>query len=294
MKRLREAEAAEGAPRDDADADPTVGAAAKPAAGAAAADAGDAGAEGPAGGGDAAPAAPPVEMRACPFLDTVSRASLDFDFEPRCSVTLSPLHVYACLVCGRYYQGRGPSTPAFAHALEAGHHVYMHLQNGRVFCLPDGYEVLDRSLDDVRQVLQPRFSPADVAALDAAPRWSRALDGCDFLPGCVGLNNLRATDYAAASLQALLRVRPLRDALLLRPARAEGPGADSDLVVRLCGLARKVWNPRAFKGHVSPHELMQAVVAASGKRFRIEAQARGGRGRGECSRPPRPSLSLSR
>ena len=41
----------------------------------------------------------------CPFLDTVNRALLDFDFEKVCSVSLGNLNVYACLVCGKYFQG---------------------------------------------------------------------------------------------------------------------------------------------------------------------------------------------
>ena len=43
--------------------------------------------------------------RVCPFLDTVDRRSLDFDFAKVCSVSLSDQHVYACLVCGNYFQG---------------------------------------------------------------------------------------------------------------------------------------------------------------------------------------------
>jgi U4/U6.U5 tri-snRNP-associated protein 2 len=39
------------------------------------------------------------------YLDTVNRQMLDFDFEKLCSVSLSNLNVYACLVCGKYYQG---------------------------------------------------------------------------------------------------------------------------------------------------------------------------------------------
>jgi len=50
--------------------------------------------------------------RDCPYLDTVSRSLLDFDFEKCCSVTLSPNNVYACLSCGKYFQGRGPNTQA--------------------------------------------------------------------------------------------------------------------------------------------------------------------------------------
>jgi U4/U6.U5 tri-snRNP-associated protein 2 len=30
-----------------------------------------------------------------------------------------------------------------------------------------------------------------------------------------------------------------------------------------------MWNSRAFKGHVSPHEFLQEVVNVSGKKFKI-------------------------
>ncbi len=36
----------------------------------------------------------------------------------------------------------------------------------QVYCLPDNYEVVDRSLDDVRYMLNPRFTTQDVAKLD--------------------------------------------------------------------------------------------------------------------------------
>ena len=39
------------------------------------------------------------------YLDTIQRYMLDFDFEKVCSVSLSNLNVYACLVCGKYFQG---------------------------------------------------------------------------------------------------------------------------------------------------------------------------------------------
>ena len=40
----------------------------------------------------------------CPYLDTIDRNVLDFDFEKLCSVSLSRINVYACLVCGKYFQ----------------------------------------------------------------------------------------------------------------------------------------------------------------------------------------------
>lgn len=40
----------------------------------------------------------------CPYLDTINRHVLDFDFEKLCSVSLTRINVYACLVCGKYFQ----------------------------------------------------------------------------------------------------------------------------------------------------------------------------------------------
>lgn len=73
-------------------------------------------------------------IQECPYLDTINRKLLDFDFEKICSVTLRSSNVYACLVCGRYFQGRSVNSPAYSHSINAEHHVFMNLQNGKV-CL---------------------------------------------------------------------------------------------------------------------------------------------------------------
>ena len=46
-----------------------------------------------------------ITHRLCPYLDTINRHVLDFDFEKLCSISLSRINVYACLVCGKYFQG---------------------------------------------------------------------------------------------------------------------------------------------------------------------------------------------
>lgn len=38
-------------------------------------------------------------------------------------------------------------------------------------------------------------------------------------------------------------------------------------------LIRKIWNPRAFKTHVSPHEVLQHVSSLSKKRFKVTEQS---------------------
>jgi len=69
----------------------------------------------------------------CPYMDTIRRPMLDFDFEKLCSVSLSDHNVYACLVCGKYFQGRGPTSYAYLHSVDAGHHVFANLRTLKVW-----------------------------------------------------------------------------------------------------------------------------------------------------------------
>ena len=62
----------------------------------------------------------------------INRAVLDFDFEKVCSVSLSNINTYGCLVCGKYFQGRGKKSYAYAHAIHDDHHVYINLETAKV------------------------------------------------------------------------------------------------------------------------------------------------------------------
>lgn len=117
------------------------------------------------------------------YLDTIDRSVLDFDFEKLCSVTLSNINVYACLVCGKYYQGRGPKSHAYFHALEVGHHVYVNMQSKRVYVLPEGYEVKSKSLEDIKFVVDPQLSKDEVSRLDREPKEALDLGGKKYRPG---------------------------------------------------------------------------------------------------------------
>lgn len=77
-------------------------------------------------------------------------------------------------------------------------------------------------------------------------------------------------------MQAFSHVPPLRN-YFLSEANYRGikrpPGDQMFLLVQRFGeLLRKLWNPRNFKAHVSPHEMLQAVVLCSKKRFQITKQ----------------------
>ncbi|KAI9866004.1 MAG: hypothetical protein M1813_001971 [Trichoglossum hirsutum] len=202
------------------------------------------------------------------YLDTIKRPLLDFDFEKLCSVTLSNINVYACLVCGKYYQGRGTKSHAYFHALEVEHHVFINVQTLKVYVLPEGYEVKSKSLDDIKFVVDPRYSKEEVGKLDREPRTSWDLGGKTYIPGFIGMNNIKDNDYFNVIVHALAHVPPLRNFLML-----EELSRRPELVQRFSILVRKIWNPRAFKSHVSPHELLQEISLRSNKRFTLTQQS---------------------
>ncbi|EDR15242.1 spindle pole body protein [Laccaria bicolor S238N-H82] len=205
------------------------------------------------------------------YLDTINRAILDFDFEKVCSVSLSNINIYGCLVCGKYFQGRGRKSYAYAHSIHDDHHVFINLETTKVYVLPDGYLVSDPSLEDISYVLAPSFTPSSIAHLSSNThilKPSYDLTNKPYLPGYVGLNNIKRNDHMNVIIHSLLHIPPLRDSLLLSRYR----GKESELLKRFAGLAKKVWNPRLFKSQVSPHEFLQEVNRASGGKFRLEQQ----------------------
>jgi len=214
--------------------------------------------------------------RSCPYLDTINRSMLDFDFEKLCSVSLSHLNVYACLVCGKYFQGRGRKSYAYTHSVEVNHHVFLNLFTLKFYCLPDNYQIIDSSLEDITYVLNPTFSKQQIKKMQILSKPVRAYDGTTYLPGIVGLNNIKANDYCNVLLQALSNVPPLRNYFLREESYSHIKRPPGDIMIllsqRFGELIRKLWNPRNFKAHVSPHEMLQSIVLCSKKRFQITKQ----------------------
>ena len=125
----------------------------------------------------------PMEGYSDLYLDTINRTVLDFDFEKLCSVSLSNINVYACLVCGKYFQGRGPKSHAYFHALDVGHHVFINMGTKKVYVLPEGYEVKNKSLDDIKYVVDPHYTKGEVMKLDKEVHDAFDLSGDRYRPG---------------------------------------------------------------------------------------------------------------
>ncbi|KAJ5787170.1 hypothetical protein N7457_002160 [Penicillium paradoxum] len=212
----------------------------------------------------------PMEGYGDLYLDTINREILDFDFEKLCSVTLSNINVYACLVCGKYFQGRGPKSHAYFHALEVGHHVFINIGTKKVYVLPEGYEVQNKSLDDIKYVVDPHYTKNEVIKLDKEVHNAWDLSGSKYRPGFVGMNNIKANDYVNVVAQLMAHVLPIRNFFLLHEFPTPGT---PEIVLRFSTLVRKLWNPKAFRSHVSPHELLQEIAVRSSKRFTLTNQA---------------------
>jgi U4/U6.U5 tri-snRNP-associated protein 2 len=142
---------------------------------------------------------------------------------------------------------------------------------GKVFCLPDDYEVIDNSLNDIKYNVDPKYTPDHLSIFDKEVFLARSLEGTEFTPGMVGLNNLKLTSFANVIIQLLSTVRPVRDHYLLEQTLTE-PAKDLKhlLSCKFGELIRKVWNPLNFKGHVSPAEFIEAVSLASSGKFKCD------------------------
>merc|ERR1719499_1163110 len=179
---------------------------------------------------------------------------------------MSGLNAYGCLVCGVYFGGRTRGTPAYSHSLKTGHKMIIHLKDSRIFCLPEDYEIEDNTLNDIKHNLHPTFTKQEIDTIDTRVQYSHALDGNDYLPGVLGLNDLTMTSWANSVIQCLLKVKPLRNFFIDKQNYSPNPSA----LVNIYGeLVRKYHNPRNFKNHISPHEILQAVLDRSRKKFQV-------------------------
>src|SRR6267378_5377649 len=90
------------------------------------------------------------------------------------------------------------------------------------------------------------------------------------MAGYVGMNNIKANDYLNVVVQILAHVTPIRNYFLLHQFPVLGT---PQLSLRFSTLVRKLWNSKAFKSHVSPHELLQEIALRSSKRFTLTQQS---------------------
>lgn len=215
--------------------------------------------------------------RKCPYLDTINRNMLDFDMNKTCSITLSNVNVYCCLVCGKFFQGRSKSTPAYTHSVQNGHFVFINLGTTDIYCLPDNYLIQDNTCQDIKLALNPVYDAQTIELLTKSNKTLvRDIHGVSYFPGFVGLNNMRNTDYVNVILHVLAHVEPLRDFFLIPSnynMNLTNSNPNSILVSKFGEILRRIWSRYNYKSIVSPHEFLHEISNCSNRRFVVGVAA---------------------
>ena len=191
---------------------------------------------------------------------------LDFDFEKLCCGHAgSNINVYACLVCGAStFRGAGrKSQGLLSRPRREPPRLRQHGDSKRVYVLPEGYEVHEqerwmtlnswsiRSLGKAQVMAQLDRQVEPKCAFDL--EWAGK-----YIPGFVGMNNIKANDFFNVVVHALAHVPPLSE---------------------LSSCSRDLSEPAAARAalrHPRPQDLEPAGVQARTSR------------RTSCSRPGRP------
>lgn len=145
----------------------------------------------------------------------------------------------------------------------------MHLGTLKIFCLPDDYEVIDFSLEDIRANVRPVFSPEEIRKFDLPNGLKDVSFSHGVIPGALGLNDLRRTGGINVTIQSLARISPIRRFFLSEREKKANPKGMTALVATFGELMRKMHNLLAFRDHVSPHEFVQAVNLSSDGKFKM-------------------------
>ena len=122
-------------------------------------------------------------------------------------------------MCGKYFQGRGNKTPAYFHSLQESHHVFLNVNSSKVYCIPDDYEINHPSLNDIVYNLSPKYTEKDIQEIDSLNGNFLSLQNQKYIPGFIGLNNLKNTAGFNVVIQTLTKIPKFRNFLLLHTSK---------------------------------------------------------------------------
>ena len=170
----------------------------------------------------------------CPYISTINKTILDFDQEKVCSVSLKDNNIYSCLICGKYFHGKGKTTPCYIHSLSEQHHLFINLETRAIYCLPDDYELTDEYINSekkndnilfqIKQNLLPEYTKREIKLIDKISlEYNRKIDNKD-------------------------------DAIEI-------------FINKLSEIIKKLWNFSSYKTHIDQRDCLQLLEKASNKKF---------------------------
>jgi len=223
----------------------------------------------------------------CPYISTINKTILDFDQEKVCSVSLKDNNIYSCLVCGKYFHGKGTATPCYIHSLSEQHHLFINLETRLIYCLPDDYELKEEYVDDqndeknesgygkknilfeIKQNLLPVYTKKDIKLIDKrSANYNTSLDNKKYLPGYIGLGYVKYCEYFNVIIQSLSHLKKFRNFFLQYNHKISNKDDVIEVFVnKLSEIIKKLWNYSSYKTHIDQRECLQILEKASQKKF---------------------------
>eukprot|EP00924_Labyrinthula_sp_SR-Ha-C_P000100 maker-scaffold_39-snap-gene-1.0-mRNA-1 protein AED:0.03 eAED:0.04 QI:0/0/0/1/1/1/2/0/476 len=194
------------------------------------------------------------------LLSSINRKLLDFDFEKVCSVTLQKHNLYCCLVCGKFFQGRGSGTPAYSHSLDKSHYIFLNMSEKVFYSIPENKNLHpDPSLSDILYNLDPSFSSNEVKALMNQEETTFVTDifGSSYLPGFVGMNQVVKTDYINVNIYLLAHIPEIKY-FFLKFASKQAP--KYEILNQFSVVIKKIWSNKKFKASINPHQFIHSLI----------------------------------
>lgn len=112
--------------------------------------------------------------------------------------------------------GRGKNSPAYFHSMSQDHHLFMHLDTKSVYCLPENYQVIKGYVEDIAHNVDPTYTEEDIQKLQSGAASTYDISKRKYIPGFIGLNNVKQHDYLNCVAQAFAHLPRVRDWALRR------------------------------------------------------------------------------
>ena len=208
----------------------------------------------------------------CPYIATINRRLLDFDKEQICSVTLAKNNIYGCLVCGRYFQGKGRTTPLYNHCLDEAHYVCVNLKTASIYWIPEDVELTDESLYDIKQNLLPKYDATYIKNIEKISKECKVdLNGNKYYPGFIGFKNIKNTEYFNVLIQAFVHL-PKFFQHYLQYNKLDNTTTDSLFVTAISTITKRIWNQHSFKTFIDQTESVNLLSVVSHGKFSLESK----------------------
>ncbi|GMM45522.1 mRNA splicing protein [Pichia kluyveri] len=209
------------------------------------------------------------------YLDTINRKILNFDLPRECATSIATTNIHICLVCNKYLQGSSINSPAYAHSIDANHHVFINTENGKFIVLPEQLTLSpnkEKELIDIKLALNPELDTELIEKFDTEPLTSQTLNKEIYNVGFVPIiddiivkdgtskdnideSTIKMTSHNAI-YYSIAHLPPIRNYLINHKSSDTTP-----LTNQLSLLTKKIWSPYLFKKFTSSYAIENLVVS---------------------------------